>query len=558
MADLHPTAGNISTIKTSPPASTTAIYRKQPAVFGQLGMARSYSSNGEVFSLTQKPSYYHLAAWDEARRKEPIIRQGLEYITLAVIARLGSYSHPDTQIADFVQANLENRIKGWISDLVTTALWSGFSTSEINWLPKVGPGGTKQIWLDYLTNFHPLQVNLLLNDYGVLKDGDKVTSTPFKSGIYVPVPYNHLQKPKQNREYMGSLVRLPKSKRVYITLNSEGNNPFGRSILESVLPYHLFKEAFRDMMTVALDRYGTPLVYVIVPPLDTKEMVEDPDGTARPKTMYEMTVEQMENLSAESALVFTQVSKDQPVELGALTTGNNFSDVFDNAIELCDLNMLHGLGVPNLLIKDSSSKLGSGGASERQLELFNTFTSSLFDLVVGQFVEQAISQLIQYNFDPRKNPKAYLPGTIQKKPTRVSELRVFADSIKIFTELGYMNPANPVDFRYVREAVDAPDREPDPIPGGVLPSNRIYRTTVAEKDDPTAPAIPELKETTAPLRETEGLKNKAASVANPAAKHVQAAAKTVAAQQMQAAALKQQTEQAKITKASAAKKASKP
>lgn len=510
MADLHPTQGNVSTLPTNPPLKTTAVYRRQPAVYGQTGMATSYISNGETFTCTRKPSYYQLAAWDECRRKEPIVKQGLEYIVLALLAKVGTYSHPDPKIDDFVQANLENNLKRWIGDLTTALLWSGFSVSEINYINKIGPNGTPQTWFDDFVNYHPLQISLHLNDYGCVEDGDAVTGSTNKSGIYVPAPASSISKPRRGQEMMGSLVRLPRSKRVYLTLNGEGNNPWGRSILESVLPYHLFKEAFRDMLTTALDRYGTPLLYVIVPPLDTKEWVEEPDGTTRPKTLQEMTVEQMQNLSSESALVFTQITKDQPVQLGALTTGNNFADAFTQGIDMCDSNMLHGLGVPNLLIKDNNSKLGTGGASERQLELFDAFISALFDLIVGGFTAQAIAQLIQYNYDVRSNPKAYNAGTIQKKPTRVTELDSVIKAVTALTKLGYINPANPVDFRYVRELVTLPDRKPDPLPNGVLPDNRIKRWTATEQEGtPT--------------------------VANPAADYVVEASKTAAKQQVKEA-----------------------
>lgn len=484
MADLYPTQGNISTLATSPPAKTTAVFRRQPSVYGQMGLATSYTSSGESYSCSRKPDYYQLAAWDNCRRKEPIVKQGLEYIVLALLAKIGPYSHPDNQIDDFVQANIENKLKRWIGDLAATLLWSGFSVSEINYTSKEGPKGIPQTWFDDFVNYHPLQISLHLNDFNCVKDGDKVTGSTFKSGIYVPAPMSHQTTPRKNREYMGSLVRLTKGKRVYLNYHGEGNNPWGRSILESVLPYHLFKEAFRDMLATALDRYGTPLLYVIVPPLDTRELTQDPDGTTRPKTLQEMTAEQMQNLSSESALVFTQISKDQPVQVGALTTGNNFADAFSQGIELCDNNMLHGMGVPNLLIKDSNGRLGTGGASERQLELFDTFITALFDLVVGGFVEQAIAQLIQYNFDVKSNPKALNAGSIQRRPTRAAELDSVIKAITALTNLGYVNPANPVDFRFVRELVTLPDRKPDPLMDGVLPINRKFNTLEQGVMDP--------------------------------------------------------------------------
>lgn len=459
--DQHPTFSKESSLTTDPPVRTTAVFRKQPAIFSQLGRATSYTSNGDSFSTTSKPSYYQLAAWDEARRKEPLIKRSLDIITLAILSKIGPYSHPDSQIDEFVQANLENKLSRWIKDLTTSLLWSGMGVSEILWQLKQGPNGT-QVWIEDMVNYHPLQVNILLNQYGRVKDGEPVANSSLKSGIWVPVPMQ--SNVKKNAEYMGNLIRLPKGKRVYLTLGGEGNNPFGKSILESVFPYHLFKEAFREMMTVALDRYGTPLIYAIVPPLDTKETVEEPDGRIRAKTLQELTAEQMQNLSAESALVFTQISKDQPVQVEALTTGNNFSDSFERAIDLCDRNILVGMGVPNLLIRDNSNTLGTSGASDSQAELFDNLIGSYYDLILQPFLEQAILQLIQYNFDPRKNPGAFHPGTIKKRPTRIAELEVTVKAIKELTELQFLSPYNELDFNYVRDLLHLPERAPEPKP----------------------------------------------------------------------------------------------
>jgi hypothetical protein len=165
---------------------------------------------------------------------------------------------------------------------------------------------------------------------------------------------------------------------------------------------------------------------------------------------------------------------------------------------MCDHNILHGLGIPNLLIKDQNSSLGSGGASERQLEMFDAFTSAVFDLAVGAFVDQVVLQLIQYNFDAQRNPLAYQAGTVQKKPTKISELEAVVKSIESLTQLGFINPANEIDFKHVRELISLPVRKPDPTGDFVLPENRIHRITVAEG----------------------GSAEQAPNVPNPAAKHV--------------------------------------
>jgi len=213
------------------------------------------------------------------------------------------------------------------------------------------------------------------------------------------------------------------------------------------------------MMTTALDRYGTPLFYIKVPNSLTQETTEDPSGEVRPLSIREQVIQEIENLGSESVLVLTQTDKqNQPVEIGTITSSNNFADSFTQAIDLCDKNMMLGMNIPNLLVLDSTSALGSSGASERQLEVFDIYVSYIFDQVVGDFVNQVIRQLIHYNFDVRARPSASHPGRIEKRPLRVADLSVMADVIAKMTEIGFVNSANRKDFAWARDVLGMPAR----------------------------------------------------------------------------------------------------
>lgn len=463
MPDLHPTSGNNSTIPTNPPSVTSPVYRKRPVSAGQLGRATSYISDGESFSVNHKPHYYQLAAWDNARRKEPIIFDGLQKIVLAVLMKLGSYSHPDPAIKEFVSANIESHIHNWISDSLNTLLWSGFSVGEPIWKYKLGPDSKPQVWIEDIVTYHPTQVNFKVNNNGRLTHGERLPDSPFLTGIWVPTPITEVHKVKPNNpSYMGSYIRLPKSKTFYTKIGRDGNNPFGTSLIASILEYHLFKEAFRDMLAVALDRYGTPLVYAVVPSQQTNEMVNEPDGTTRPKWLYEQVTDALSDMRSEVAMVFTQVDKDHPVKLEALTTGNNFADTFNQAIKMCDENMMIGMGIPNLIVRDDNNGMGSSGAAERQAELFHAYISSIYKIVTNDFLDQVVLQLIQYNFDARTNPLAYLPGSIKERPMRWSEMAVLTDAIAELTNLGYMSPQEPSHLSHVLDLYNIPDLKKAP------------------------------------------------------------------------------------------------
>lgn len=456
MADLHPTKVKISNKKTLPPVATTAIYRRQPSTYQQLGWATSYNSNGDVFLRAFRPTHYELAAWDNARRSESILKQALEYIINAILGRLEEYYHPNSLINDFICENIEGKIKKWVRELAEPMLWAGYAVDEILWERRIGPDGMPQTWVNDCVSFHPLHIYCIPNNYGTIEDGADVIGSPYKSGLWVPMPPHHNMLPHPKADRVGNLIRLAKSKRVYACYKGETNSVYGKPIIDTaVTKWHLFKTVFTEMLTTALGRYGTPLVYVKVPPLDSKESLTEPDGTVRLKTMQEMTVEQMQNLDNDTALVFTQLSKEQPVEIGALTTGNNFASSFGDGIELCDNNMRAALSIPNLIMKHDRGGLGSGGAAETQLQMFNLFIEGISDYVLSPILNQLILQLIQYNFDPRLVKDANKVGSLKLKPARFTDLKVILDAInELALPLGLIE--NDADKQYVKSLLGFP------------------------------------------------------------------------------------------------------
>lgn len=441
------------------PLAASAV-RQRPAQYGQLGLATSYISTGENFVPLRKPHHYQLAAWDSARLKEPVIKSGIEILTLFICSKLGEYSHPNAMIEDFVNANIKNHLRRWIQEIAISSYWSGFGVSEILWERRPGPKRIRQVWIEDIVNYHPTQVQFRLNDHSRLTHGENTSYSQLLSGIWVPAP-NNLKRKKMSKSYTGGMIRLDKSKVWHVAFDGSANNPWGVSQLNSVLDYHLFKEAFRDMMAVALDRYGTPLLYAIVPPQITNEVVEEADGTIRNKQYRESVTEALQDVRGNQGIVLEQLSKDYPVEIGTLTTGNNFADAFNSAIELCNVNMQVGMGIPNLIMRDERSGLGNGNSSESQVEIFNMMVSQYFHLVTQTFVQQVVKQLIAYNFDPDTVQDISDPGEILEIPSRPTEIEQLVNAFDKLTNLGFMNAGNQEDYNHVRSMLNLPHREVD-------------------------------------------------------------------------------------------------
>lgn len=434
------------------PANPTVSYRRAPSIMGQLGQATSYVSRGEQFYVAGRSSYQQLVAWDNCRRREPVVQNGLNTIVRSILKKIGDYSHPDPLINDFVNANLETRIKRWFGEAAETALWSGNSTSETLWEIRKGPDGRHQAWVKDLSCYHPLQITYILNDFGRLTHGEPTQNQAYKSGIWVPYPSLH--RPKRG-DIVGSQVRIPQGQFFQVSLG--GGGVYGTSILTTITKYHLFKEAFRDMYTVALDRYGNPLVWVSVPNQSTQEMTETPGGELVPVSLRDQVKSEIENLENGSFFVVSQTDPNNKVEFKSLTTGNNYGDTFERAIALCDQNMRLGMNIPNLLMEDSGHSMGSSGASERQLEVFEVFITSILESLTDSFLHQVVRPLIDYNFNPELHNTFDL-GTINFLPSRFADYQILYEGIYKMVEAGFIDSSNEVDFNWARDMLGAPRR----------------------------------------------------------------------------------------------------
>lgn len=453
--DQHPTTGKESGLPTMPPdeRGTSVLVRRQPRKMGMLGRSTPMVSTGESFHVRRRTDPGLLAAWDYARVHEPLIKEGLNMIASSVASMVGPFSHSHPMVEAFVTSNLKGGVRKWIKDLTYQSLWAGHAVGESIWAGKIGPSGEAQTWITDMVTYHPTEVRYVVNGSGMLTHGERVPHTTAggvdfnQTGIWVPRPIE-VGKPTP-----GGWVRLNKGKFCHTVHEGMGNNPEGESMLTAVFEYHLFKRSILDLMMVALDRYGTPIVYAVVPIQQSDEQHPTED---RLLYYHEVVARELSEMRSEVGLVLTQLSTDQPVKLEALTTGSNFASAFTDAIQMCDLQMMTGLNIPNLIMRDTNSGLGSSGSSERQVEMYHHFITGIYQRVTQDFLSSVVAQLIQYNFDPRIVKEAYDYGSLPQLPIRWSETKVLVDAIAMLTDKGYITASDEADNNHVRDLLSFP------------------------------------------------------------------------------------------------------
>jgi len=435
MVDRYPSKSIFNELHTLPPLDPQPKYMLRPKDMRQAGRATPYiSKDGSFFTSCVRPAYQQLAAWDNAARKEPIISQGLEILATSIKSKLGTYTHEKPEISDFVRVNIEPNITRWLSSITRALCKFGFVVCEIVHKNKINKQGVTQTWIDDLIFYHPTEVLFKLNRNNRLVHGERLQNDPYLSGIWVPAPSDTIRTRKIDNSFTGSHVRLNAHSVFYMVREPEGNNPYGSSLLESVYSHHIYKELYRDMQATALDRYGSPLIYAIVPNAQTQERVEMPDGNARPLYMNELVEQKLSNLGSQSVIVLPQSTTGEEVKLGSLTTGNNFSDAFIKAIEDCDDNMLQGMGIPNLMTKDKNNGLGSSGSAERQVDIFQQRVTQMYRQIIDELLSQVIHPLILWNFDHNNLPEARNKGNFTTRATLCAEIDSYTKLLKVLID----------------------------------------------------------------------------------------------------------------------------
>lgn len=409
----------------------------------QVGSAIPYTSYN-------RPLNERLEIYENTYKYEPIILQGVDIIIDALLATLGDIEHPDKDIQEFCRNSLKRYSNCYHSSYIEkireackVTLWSGFSVTES--LLEISEG--QIVPKDFIT-YHPSSLIIRTNKSGLLTENETSYEGPhYKSGIYQTTTTRYHE------------VQLPMWKVALLTYNKEFNNYYGTSIVESSYRWHVLKEAFVDMMTTTLDRYGNPSTFITVPVGSTNQVRTNPvTGEQIILSVQEHLEEQLKNYdnmkSNNIVLPFTENSNRPQATI--LAGSNNFGTVYQDAIRYCEEQITRNLKIPFNLLSGFNI---DDGQSERQIEMFNRVIISLYQTLVVPFVNQTLHRAVLFNFN---REAAKVPPRLPLRKTTRPEARVaLMQMIKGLTETGYFNPTNAEDWSSVREMVDALHRDMD-------------------------------------------------------------------------------------------------
>lgn len=439
------------------------------------------------YKFVQNPSTVSVETFKRMVDTDDVCGSGVDFLTTCLAARMGGYVHPNPTIMEWVNKRLNEIEGGWFEfkKQLLSATWAGFSVQEIVWantengfVPKKAiplPPGTVLFEtertgeltpdgiLQYQRNYNPA----LMQSGSNYLFGFSATTAPIDVA-FRPDPLAKLGDfafpLRTSNIYSYLAIRVPTSKCVHYAFGAQGGfqNPYGRSLLRRIYKYYVMKDAFLQMLAIALDRKGTPLTVVFCDPnLTVQDPTKTQDGkNARGrrdagKRADVAAREAFRNVHNDST-IFLPGRKDQFYSIENITQQSNAGD-FIEAIKMCNQAMLRGLLIPALVFMGGD---GSGSYSLGQ-EHSQTFDKILDGFNAGArqtILQQFIRPLIAYNF-PKEDWEQHGLGDFSKRELTPEEVQKELAALEIASNMGAIDMDDLKDLNSIREKVNLEPRE---------------------------------------------------------------------------------------------------
>lgn len=371
----------------------------------------------------QNPDLIGLDTYELMLQTDETLASGVEFISMAALAKLGDYSHPDAVIQRFVRRAIERMEGSWTEAVaeILTALWAGFSVTEIIWRFEAG-----EVVLDHLQTLHPASVTFDIHREGSRKNRLKTA-------------YQWL--------HQGQQVEIPIEKAIIYSHRKRFGNPYGQSRFRSAYKSWFYKDVIMKSWGIAMERYGSPHAVA---------QVANPSGVVNVAgveyTVMDYMTRALEGLSAKGSMAV-----DGSTEVKLFQAARSVGNDFEGFVAYCNKMMYRALGLPSL-IADHGGGTGSYSLGQKHFDLFVLMLEQLLDDLIEQLVEQLVRRLVDYNFGQQDDY-----GTFLVEDFQTDDLKLVSEVLKNLAETGVIDVSHPDDLNEMRERVGFPARNEEEI-----------------------------------------------------------------------------------------------
>lgn len=434
----------------------------------------------QFYKFIQNPSTVSVETFKRMVDTDDTIGSGVDFLTTCLVARLGSYVHPNEEITKFVNDALAKVEGGFYNKVkeIMSASWAGFYVGEKVWtndtmgfitkkLVTMPPGTilletertgelTPDGILQYQRNYNPANLAFGVSGFGG-GFGFNVASSfrpdPLAKFGDMPFPirtantYNYLS------------IRIPIQKCIHYAFDAQGKfgNPYGRSLLRRAYKWYVMKDAFLQMLSIALDRKGTPLTIVYADPnvtLRDQNKVGDQNSNVAGQQGKGIRADvaasnAFKNIHNDSTIILPG-KKDQVFGTDFVPQASNAGD-FMGAIDLCNKSMLRSMLVPALIFGNGDGT-GSYSLGQEHAKTFDKVCDGMNAGAKEAIIQQWVRELIMYNFPASIYEKDGF-GDFGKREMSQEEIQKEMDTIEKAVNMGAVDMNDLNDLNKIRDKI---------------------------------------------------------------------------------------------------------
>lgn len=444
---------------------------------------------GSLSKFIANPSTVSVETYKRMLDTDETIGSGIDFMNLAMIARMGDYVHPNKKIQDFVRKAINQMDGSWHGNLdeMFSAEWSGFSVTEQVWKFEEDFDGAPAFIPKKLVTYAPLTMVFAVDRHGEILDNGiyqyqrfhNTHFTAYSSGgggnmhgfrpdLYASVgDYPYPIRIAADLSYL--TVQIPRDKVIHLRSSSTGKfeNPYGRSILRRVYKNWVLKDAFLKMWIVAADKKGTPLVVGYAAPNDTvqQSLEGQQTGGITSQRADQAMANVFKNMHNSSFLVFPG-KKGEVYDVEAIQVQGDMN-VFKDGVDYFNKAIMRGLLIPALVMSGGDGG-GSYALGSEHHKVFRQIIDGKLKPYKQSILFQFILKLISYNF-PESEWKHDGVGDFVVEEVDVEIMEKLSNIYGSLTEKGYMDPSEQVDLDSVRQKMNLKQKKvvlkPDTILG---------------------------------------------------------------------------------------------
>lgn len=441
----------------------------------------------QFYKFIQNPSSVSVETFKRMIDTDDTTGSGVDFLTTCLAARLGRYVHPSQEITAHVNKALRAVDGGFTNTFkeILSASWAGFYVGEkvfndhqeLGFIPtNIAPLPPSTLLFETertgeLTSDGILQYQRNFNPYllgrGVGYFGGTVTvglgfaqANNARPDVFAKL--GDLPFPLRTANSFNYLsIRIPKAKCIHYAFDAQGKfrNPYGRSLLRRCYKYYVMKDAILQMMSVALDRKGTPLTIVYY---DPSAPIYDPSKVSNPQNARnnpaaavhpaEAAKNAFKNLHNDS-VIYMPGKPGEVYKVEALSQQSNASD-FIAALEFCNKSILRALLIPALLFGD-----GQGGYALGEVHA-KTFEKTLDGINAGAedvLLKQWVRDILMLNY-PRSAWEKDGLGEFSKREMTQDEIQKTMETFEKGVNVGIIDQGDLNDLNKMRDAIGFDER----------------------------------------------------------------------------------------------------